>query len=216
MIASEARAARIALGLSEEALAAETNTTPAIVSAWETGRIKVPRQIAVDLTWRMAQVERFAALENSGLPECSWVAAFEAEPDAEKLGAHNARVDRFLAHHKECEICKAREAYIADRFPPMPPAPRDGWVAIVMPIAERVQRLPAWAQPAATGAILFVAYSLFRLIFLLPSIIRSPREGIPTAIAGIAISASIGAAIGFLYGQYRRWRERRSAPVDQA
>ena len=136
MIASEARAARIALGLSEEALAAETNTTPAIVGARETGRIKVPRQIAVDLTWRMAQVERFAALENSGLPECSWVAAFAAEPEAEKLRAHNARVDRFLAHRKECEICKAREAYIADRFPPMPPAPRDGWVAIVLPIAR--------------------------------------------------------------------------------
>jgi transcriptional regulator with XRE-family HTH domain len=216
MLASEARAARIALGLSEDALAAETNTTPAIVDAWETGRIKVPRQIAVDLTWRMAQVERLGALETSGLPECAWITDFEAEPDAEKLRAQKARVERFLAHNKECEICKAREAYIADRFPPMPPAPRDGWVAIVLPIAERVQRLPVWAQPVATGVILFVAYSLLRLIFLLPSIVRSPREEIPTAITGIALSASIGAALGFLYGQYRRWRDRRPAPGDHA
>jgi transcriptional regulator with XRE-family HTH domain len=216
MLASEARAARIALGLSEDALAAETNTTPAIVDAWETGRIKVPRQAAVDLTWRMAQVERLAALETSGLPECSWIAAFDAEPEAQKLRAQQARADRFLAHNKECEICKARAAYITDRFPPMPPAPREGWVAVVMPIAERVQRLPAWARPIATGVILFVAYSLLRLIFLLPSIIRSPREEIPTAITGIALSASIGAALGFLYGQYRRWRDRRTAPGDQA
>jgi hypothetical protein len=77
-------------------------------------------------------------------------------------------------------------------------------------VAERVQRLPAWAQPMAAGALLFVGYGLFKLIFLLPAIMRSPVKGALTALMGIALSGSIGAAPGFLYGQHRRLRERRS------
>lgn len=212
MIASEARAARIKLGLSEDAIAAITNTTPAVVVAWESGRIKIPRHIAQDLTWRVAQAEREAALEASGLAECSWVSAFEAEPVPEKLDAATAHFARLEEHAKGCDVCRAREAFLAERFPPMPPPPVAGWLAIVMPIADRVRRLPAWAQPTATGALLFVAYSLLKLIFLLPAIMRSPVKGAATALTGIALSGSIGAALGFLYGQYRRLRERRSAP----
>ena len=89
-------------------------------------------------------------------------------------------------------------------------APVTGWLAIAMPIVERVQRLPAWAQPMAAGALLFVGYGLFKLIFLLPAIMRSPVKGALTALMGIALSGSIGAAPGFLYGQHRRLRERRS------
>jgi transcriptional regulator with XRE-family HTH domain len=211
MIASEARAARIALGLSEDALAAQTNTTRGAVVAWESGRVKIPRNIAVDLAWRVAQKERIDALEASGLPECAWMTAFDAEPVPEKLSAQNAQLERFLEHGKTCDVCKAREAFVAERFPPMPPAPRHGWAAIAVPIAERVQRLPDWAQPAVFGAIVFTGYSLLKVVLFLPAIARSPVRGTLTAIGGTLLSASIGGTLGLFYGQYRRLRARSSS-----
>jgi transcriptional regulator with XRE-family HTH domain len=212
MTGAEATAARVALGLSQDDLAATSNMTPAVVAAWEADRIKVPRSIAVDLNWRVARDQRLAALASSGLPECQWIAAFEAEPTPDKLEAQTAQLEKLVAHSKTCEVCKAREAFVTERFPPMPPAPRpSGWLGLVMPIAERVQQLPSWARPAATGALIFIAYSLLRLIVLLPAILRSPLSGLLTAAAGIAASGSIGALLGFLYGQYRRLRGRRSA-----
>ena len=215
MTASEAREACLALKLSEDALAAETNTTPALVAAWESGRIEVPRHIGVELTWRVAQAERLAALEVAGLAQCAWVEAFEAEAVPAKLAEQSARLDRLLAHEKSCDICKARDAYVAEHFPPMPPAPRPGWMAIVAPIVAWVESLPRWARPAAGGAIAFGAYSLFRLIFLVPAIVRSPKVGVPTAVEGILLSVSLGAVLGFLYGVYQRlregWAARRTA-----
>ena len=215
MTASEARDARLALKLSEDALAAETNTTAAIVAAWESGRIKVPRHIAVDLTWRVAQAERFAALEAAGLPQCPWVEAFEAERVPEKLADQNAHFERLLAHGKSCDVCKARAAYVDERFPPMPPAPLPAWMTVVRAIGTRIEALPRWARPAVSGAIFFGAYSLFRLIFLVPAIVRSPRTGLVTALEGLLLSMSLGAALGFLYGLYQRlregWAARRTA-----
>jgi hypothetical protein len=212
---SDALTARLSLGLSQDALAAETNTTPDAVAAWEVGRIKVPRFVAIDLAWRVAHHQRVAALEESGLATCAWVTAFDAEPVPTKIKAQAGHFERLLEHNKACAVCRAREAFIDERFPPMPPAPLHGWAAVVVPIAERIQRLPEWAQPAAKGAVVFVAYSLFKLIFFLPEIRRAPVSGSLTAIAGILVSGSMGAALGFLYGQYRRirtrWSSRRSA-----
>ena len=126
MTGSEALAARCPLGLSETDLAVETGTTPSAVAAWEVGKIKVPRHVAVDLTWRVARNERLAALEASGLPECAWARTFEAEPIPEKLDAQTKRLDRLIDHSKTCEVCRARDNFIEGRFPPMPPAPRHG------------------------------------------------------------------------------------------
>ena len=211
MIASEARAARLALELSEVALAVETNTTPAAVAAWEDGRIEVPRRVAIDLTWRIARIERVAALAASGLAECSWVPAFEAEPVPRKIEAQTAHFERLLEHNKTCDLCRARQAFIAERFGPMPPAPRHGWMVIVMPIVERLRRLPPRAQPAVIGAILFAVYTLVRVIFELPTLVRGPFSGLLTAITAVLVSASLGAVLGFFYGLYRRARTRESA-----
>jgi len=128
---------------------------------------------------------------------------------AKNLDERTKRLEQFVKHANECPTCRARRAYIEERFPPMPPMPHRGWLAIAAPISERINRLPVWARPAATGAVVFVAYSLFRLLVLLPAIIRSPVRGSIAAIEGIAASASIGAALGFLYGQYRRLRDRQ-------
>lgn len=211
MLGHEAEQARISLGLSRETFAVENNLTGDIVAAWESGRIKVPRHIATDLRWRVAREERLAALAASGLPDCDWVLGFEREPVPDKLEAQAKHMERLVEHSKSCPVCAARDGYIAERFPPMPPAPRKGWLALVLPIAERIQQLPAWAQPAATGASLFVAYSLFRLLFLLPQIVREPSRGLLVAVEGILASASIGAVVGFLYGAYQRIRDRRAS-----
>lgn len=202
MLAEEARAARLALGLSETDLAAETNLTPNVVAAWESGRIKVPRDVATDLTWRLAHLERITALAASGLPDCSWVAAFAGQPVPEGFKPQAAHFARLTDHTASCDVCKAREAFIAERFPAMPAAPRRGWVAIALPIVDAVRRLPSWAQPAATGAMLFGAYTLLRLIFVFP--------GLPTAVVALLASASIGAVVGLGYGQYQRWRKQKA------
>jgi DNA-binding transcriptional regulator YiaG len=208
MNGSEARAVRIALGLTEDQLAASMRTTPAVVAAWESDRIKVPRSIAIDLTWQSAHLERLAALQASGLPTCGWVAAFETEPVPDKIKLQAAHFERLVEHAKSCETCGARDAFIKDRFPPMPPAPRHGIMAIIGPIAERIQRLPDWAQPAATGAALFMAYSLVRVLLTFSAIVRDPVRGSGVAIAGLLLSGLLGAVLGFVYGQYRRLRTR--------
>lgn len=213
MNGSEARAVRLALGLTEDQLAASMRTTPAVVAAWESDRIKVPRSIATDLAWQAAHLERMAALETSGLPTCGWVAAFEAEPIPAKTKLHAAHFERLIEHAKTCETCRARDAFIKDRFPPMPPMPRHGLVALIGPIADRIQQLPPAARPAATGAALFMAYSLFRIVFTLPAIARDPMRGGGVAIAGLLLSGLLGAVLGFVYGQYRRLRTRTNGSV---
>lgn len=214
MDASEARHARESLGLRPVDLAVEVSTTPDAVAAWEEGRIGVPKHVAELLQWRMAGLERTRALESSGLPECVWIRNFQDRAAPENMKAHARRVEELNAHVSTCDVCKAREAYLAQRFPPMPRAPVRGVLAVVVPILERIGRLPAWAQPAAIGAGLFTAYSLFRVLFLLPTIARDPLRGSLTALGGITLSASIGGVLGLLYGLYRRSRDGRSAAAS--
>lgn len=211
MNSSEAKQARLTLELRPEDLAAEVSATPDAVGAWESGRIRVPGFVATHLQWRVAVHERERALETSGLPECAWVRAFERRPEPGGFGAHNKHLEQLTAHLETCETCRAREAYLVERFGPMPRPPLRGWLAVAVPIADRIKRLPGWAQPAATGAALFVAYSLFKLVFYIPTIVRDPVRGSLTAVGGIALSGSIGAVLGLLYGQYRRLRSRNTA-----
>jgi hypothetical protein len=78
---------------------------------------------------------------------------------------------------------------------------------VIAPVFERIDRLPTWAQPAAKGALLFLAYTVFKLLISLPQLSRSPREWIIAALLALVLSPSLGAVLGFLYGQYRRLRE---------
>jgi transcriptional regulator with XRE-family HTH domain len=211
MLGHEAEEARNSLGLRRVDLAVEKGVTPDVVEAWETGRIKVPERIAIDLRWRLAQKERLEALASSGLPECQWIADFEHEAVPAKSDQRRKRFQRLVDHMQSCAVCNAREKYVTEHFGPMPPAPREGLMAIIIPIAERIQKLPPWAQPAATGATFFVAYSLVRLLFLLPAIARDPAHGILAAATGILASASLGAVLGLLYGFFRRSRKQKTA-----
>src|SRR5262249_58336786 len=152
MTGEEARLAREALGLTQDEMAASFGMTPAVVAGWEDGRVKVPRHVRAILQWTAAQIERRDALAASGLPACGWIHAFEQEPEAIGAVRLEERRARLSAHMQTCEVCNARVAYIAERFPPMPRAPVTGWMAIVLPIMERVRRLPPWAQAPAIGA----------------------------------------------------------------
>lgn len=206
MLPADAQLARETLGLTPEVLAADANVTPAVVAGWERGQIKVPRRIAAELRWRVARKERLDALAASGLATCSWIAAFEREPAPRRPEKQNENMERLLAHMRSCGVCTAREAFIEERFPPMPDPPVSGSLVLVVPIVRRVQALPRWAQPPAVGALVGLAYGLFRLVLIVPAIARAPAQGLLGALEGLSASALVGIVGGFLYGAYRRLR----------
>jgi transcriptional regulator with XRE-family HTH domain len=206
MTGTEARRAREALGLTQEEMAASFGMTPAVVAGWEDGRVRVPRHVRATLQWTAAQIERRDALAASGLPVCDWIQSFEKEPEPRGSNQQKERHARLNAHMQACETCRARVAYVAERFPPMPRPPVTGWMAVVIPILERVRRLPDWAQPPAIGAIACCAYTLIKVVFSLPGLIASGLDGLLVALAGFAVSASLGAVGGFVYVLYRRLR----------
>lgn len=205
--ATEASAIRTKLELSLEQLAYELGVTPQVVEAWERGAIGVPARTARELRWREAAVDRQRAIVESGLPECSWIAAWEKEPEPDKLDAHNARLERALEHVKTCETCQAREKFAQDHFGEMPERPMPAWLSAFGWIATRAERLPGWARPAVWVGLVFGAYSLFRILFTVPAM-RSDPGLILTAILGLAASVSIGAAVGLVYGAFKALRSK--------
>lgn len=209
MEAKEAVAARQSLGLSQDATAAEFNLAPAVVAAWESGEIKVPKRIEEQLRWRMAAKERIDALAKSRLPECEWRKAWDARTAPSDLKALNKYFEEGIAHAKTCQTCAAREAYIRDRFGEMPPMPLQGWMKIFGFVVASIDKLPRWAQPAGWTAFAFGAYSLMRIVFMLPALVRNPQYW-PVALGGLAASISIGGAVGAIFGGFREFRDKRA------
>jgi transcriptional regulator with XRE-family HTH domain len=207
MSARDAVTARESLGLTTDALAAELGLTPHVVDGWETGAIPVPIRYAAALRWRVAAAERAAALEASGLPECDWVAAWDRETIPDSLSRRTAHFESLTAHATQCPTCRSREAYIAERFPPMPPHPLPHWVRGVGWMVDRIGRLPRWAQPAAYGGLAFAAYSLLKLLFMIPQLSRTPGDWL-VALGGVLASVSLGAALGLAYGALRAFWQR--------
>jgi hypothetical protein len=113
-------ATRQRLGLSTEGLAAELNLTPAVISAWESGKISPSRQALRWLTWRGAMLDRDEALAASGLPECAQLKDIVASMRDDAQAKPGTMI---LAHMANCETCLARKRYLAERFPPLPPPP---------------------------------------------------------------------------------------------
>lgn len=211
MTADDVIAARRTLGLTPDALAAELGLTPAVVAAWEAGAVAVPRRFARDLAWRLAAAEREAALAASGLPECAWVGAWASAPAASAAKAQLARLEALQAHAAACPECRAREAYVADRFPAMPAPPVAGWVAALGWVSERVDRLPPWLRPAANGALLFLALTAVRVLLGLPRLAAAPN-GWLVALQALAAGAAIGAVLGSVVGAVRYARARLDGP----
>jgi hypothetical protein len=134
-------AGRQRLGLTPEALAAELNLTPAVILAWESGRISPSRRAVRWLTWRGAMLDRDAALATSGLPECLALREIVANVQA---GSPTGRGEAVLAHMSTCETCLARKRFLAERFPPLPPPPLPALLLVLVWVhrtAERIWRL---------------------------------------------------------------------------
>lgn len=207
--AAEARAARETLGLTVEQLAPELGLTPAVVSAWEAGRMRVPRRIMAELRWRAAVHERTRALDASGLPVCAWVARWHADSQGLSLRQRRARLEVLMEHTRVCPTCVARETFLAEQFPPLPPRPVPGWMGFIGWFGDRIQRLPRWLRPAATGSLVFAGYSVVRIVLLSRELMTG--SGAASAAEGLLGSVLLGGAIGLGYSGYRVLRERRAA-----
>ena len=210
MTSAELIQARLGLGFSPERLAADLGLPLGAVTAWESGRDRIPAHIAKDLRWRAAVAERQSALAASDLPECEWMVALEAQPWPDKLKARTARLEQMVAHEKVCPTCLARETFVTERYPPMPPPPLAAGMRALGWIFERAERLPRWAQPAVPMGMAFGAYSLLRIFFMLPRMVGDSRMAL-IALAGLAASIAIGGSFGAAYGIARMLRERLSA-----
>ena len=211
--ATEAVAIRTKLELSPQQLAYELGVTPQVVEAWERGAIGIPVKTAKELRWREAVADRQRAIAESGLPECSWIAAWEREPEPDKLDARTAHLERALEHARTCDTCQAREKFAHERFGEMPERPMPAWLNAIGWMATRVERLPVWARPAAWVGLAFGAFSLFRILFVVPAM-RSNPDLILTALLGLAASVSIGAAVGLVYGVFKALRSKfRARPA---
>lgn len=147
---------RARLGLTPDALAAELNLTPAIVEAWEIGRINPSRRAEQWLTWRGAMLDRDEAVSASGLPECATlraVATGAAVGDGSKTGRQ--RADAVLAHLGTCPTCLARKQFLDERFPPMPPPPLPVALALVVWLHRQINavrnRIRTWGSGSATA-----------------------------------------------------------------
>lgn len=210
MTPAELDQARTRLGLTSDTLAADLGLPPAVVAAWEDGRDAIPSHIAMDLRWRSAIAERRAALEASGLPECAWLRTMDARPEPKRMSDRAARLEEIAAHEDVCPVCLARDQYIADHFPPMPPRPVSAPMRALGWIFRQGDRLPRWAQPAVPTALAFGGYTVLRIFFMLPRMAAHPSLML-TAVAGLVISMTLGATLGALYGLFRAGRERLAA-----
>ena len=198
MNTAEAIRARESLGMSQLKLALELGVTEKEVAAWEGGRVPIPKHLAERLAWQAALVRQRAALEASGLPECAWVRTWQAKPRPEKTKARRAHVRELREHMSTCPVCQAREAYVQEHLPPLPPPPVPGWAKGIRWLAARVNRLPKWARPAAYGAVLIGGWTLLNVLA------RGFGQGFSLVLleaAGLGIlgGAALGAVGGITY-----------------
>ena len=165
---TELVAARERLGLTPDGLAAELNLTPAVIVAWERGRIRPSRRAVQWLTWRTAMLDRDEALAASGLSECAELRALHAgvagvagvggvaaggsgggaAVATEPGDARRARMDAILAHLSGCPTCLARRRYIEARFPPMPQPPMAASMRALVWAFDAVGRVRRWVSGA--------------------------------------------------------------------
>jgi hypothetical protein len=202
MTSQEFAAARTALGQTVEATSADFNVTPAVVQAWESGALAIPRRIADQLARRAMVHERRAALDASGLPVCPWVTEHHAAAKTGDARAQLRYVNEATKHVAQCPVCQAREKFISANFPSLPAPPASGTVRALSAVIQRVRRMPAWARPAAYGGLVVGG-----LVFVRAALIA--LAGGPSwrlaEVVGLAILAGvyIGGVGGIVYALVR-------------
>lgn len=191
---AEFESLRAGIRRSDEELAAELGVSAARLQQWRSGRERIPKYEARLLRFIAASQDRGRALEESGLPECVWMAEFDAVDLPSDSDAMLAALKRAEVHHGSCSVCLARERFVNDRYGPMPPYPAPGWLSVF----ALFERLPAGLRPAAIGAAALAAIVSLRLVFAVPAIIRSQVSVVEPLLAILAAAAA-GASGGLAF-----------------
>jgi len=213
--ASEFAAARRTLGASVEDIAVSLDLTPKIVAAFEDGSVAVPKDTAGEMAWRVATFVRLDALATSGIPECPWIVQWQNAPDPARSAAKVKRLNELTAHVATCPTCIAREQFILDRFGTMPDRPVTGWQGWLLAVMKLIDGLPAWMRPGVRVALLFLAYSAFKLVLLMPHV-RSSEHPWPLVLQAFAISGALGFAVGTAYAGVKWLLHLRAKPGPAA
>ncbi len=192
-----ASAARERLGLTIEELAAELAVSEAEVAAWEAGAVPLPALQRRGIEYLLACTEWNAGMAASGLPPCEWVEARLAQLHQATHPRAGALLARDIgAHAERCATCLARATWAGANLPPVPTPPP---VRVNRPfrlVQHGVSRLPAWARPAAWGAIALALLTAVRLLGMLPGIVRSPLDALEAL--GVLLLAGAGGSVGGL------------------
>lgn len=207
MSAAEVSAARLRLGLTLDAFAAETGFTPHVVSAWEVGTVAIPKRHEADLRWRLALQDRDDALRASGLPECAWIAHWHSQPFPVGLKAQTKHLESGVAHAKGCAVCIARDRFAHEKFGEVPKRPIPGGIGALAKVAEQVNRLPQWLRPVAIGALLSVVFTILQILFKLPELLKT-SAGWSEMLLKLANALVIGVVVGVVISFARvaaRW-----------
>lgn len=189
---------------------AETLGVPlATLESWQAGAAKVPRRQARWLEFYADIDERGRALRSSGLPECTWMEAWDAAPIEDDDDAFAATMKAAEDHAKTCGTCQARERFALDRFGPAPEYPLGaGFAAFAW-----LLKVPEVLQPAAFSAAFLAAVVLLRALFTIPAIIARPALLGPLLLAMLA-AAGGGAMGGLAFSLTRPTLKRLGRPGD--
>lgn len=204
-------AARERLGLTVEGLAAALAVSEAEVAAWEAGSVRIPSRQREWIEYLLACREWNAGMTASGLPACEWLDAHAQRlpPDA-RSSALLSLTRELDAHAERCDTCRARAAWAEANLPPLPTPPSTGIFGPFAPVARGVSRLPAWARPAAWGALGLALMTAVRIVVTLPRILHSPLE----ALGVVLLAGAAGGVGGLTYSAARPVLRPRGAPGD--
>ena len=190
------QATRQFLGLTPEQLASELDVTPAVVHAWERGDTSPSKHHLRLLEWHRAVHERKQLMHAKGLAPCS--TATRLFEDLMKAPRAGTREQRALDEHEAvCPTCLAA-AEFEKTLPPLPDYPLGPLNRAFVALSERIGRLPAWARPAAWGALFIGALVLLRAFaFLLLGNFDWRVLGV--VALGLLLGAYLGAVGGIVY-----------------
>jgi hypothetical protein len=80
----------------------------------------------------------------------------------------------------------------------MPEPHVPGWLRVFLRVSGAIERLPAWARPAAWGALLLGALTAVRVILFAPGAVQHPARFL-TALGALAAASVAGALGGVAY-----------------
>ena len=197
MTPEEFAIARRKLGWSDEKLAAELGVSPQVVRAWTDGTLRIPKHDAKSVAWHAALVEREAALQAAGIPECVWIKAWEAEPLPKRTEDLEPHFKRVHAHADQCPTCQEREHFLRERFPAMPEMPVAGVASVMLGWQRWLGRFPEWTHPVFNGVGLVTLLVAFRVLIALP------RQRSWAMLFALVAGAVLGAVGGLVYSALR-------------